>query len=156
MKISIFNELNKKINKRLWTLKHRYQYLHIFQRYFFKIYISENIHKDKQLFKLFKVLVFISLTNNNVYVCSIQGALLPCYRRSFFRGGGWPCVIWQICYLLLHGIFRSGTGFASTSFFDKSIFRRYQKTRPCLTGHSVPENTDMFNWSSYTRKHGHV
>ena len=33
--------------------------LHIYQRhFFFNLYISENIHRDKQLFKLVKVLVF--------------------------------------------------------------------------------------------------
>ena len=40
------------------TFKHKYKYFHIHQRYFLNLYISENIHRDKQLFKLVKVLVY--------------------------------------------------------------------------------------------------
>ena len=39
------------------TFKHKYQYFHIYQGYKKNLYISENIHRDKQLFKLVKVLV---------------------------------------------------------------------------------------------------
>ena len=39
------------------TFKHKYQYFHIYQGYKKNLYISENIHRDTQLFKLVKVLV---------------------------------------------------------------------------------------------------
>ena len=49
------------------TFKHKYQYFHIYQGYKKNLYISENIHRDTQLFKLVKVLVKTINWQNKVY-----------------------------------------------------------------------------------------
>ena len=47
-----------------WIFKHKIQYFHIYQRFCFKnLYISENIHRDKQLFNLSKF--FLTFQSNS-------------------------------------------------------------------------------------------
>ena len=45
------------LNIRDMTFKHKYQYFYIYQRYANNLHIYVNIHRDKQLFELVKVLV---------------------------------------------------------------------------------------------------